>query len=183
MVENLYKFKNDLDNHGVILCFSGVVSQEILSTFAEMIESKFESEGFADMTAARNIFAIFVELTHNIISYSSNATIIGDNKKQSPGLIVIGRDPILERFYVKSGNAVEVGAMQRISERIDSIKNLDKEELKALYKDHRKSGKNTHGRGGGLGFLEIQRKASKPLEYTFNKIDDDNLFFCVQAIV
>lgn len=183
MVENLYKFKNDLDNHGVILCFSGVVSQEILSTFAEMIESKFESEGFADMTAARNIFAIFVELTHNIISYSSNATVVGDNKKQSPGVIVIGRDAALSKFYIKSGNTIEASSQDKIAERIDSIKNLDKEELKTLYKEHRKSGKNTHGRGGGLGFLEIQRKASEPLEYTFNKIDDNNLFFCVQAIV
>lgn len=183
MVENLYKFKNDLDQNGVILCFSGVVSQDILSTFAEMIEAKFESEGFGDSSSARNIFSIFVELTHNIISYSSNSTIVGDNKKQSPGLIVIGHDQLSSKFYIKSGNTVDISAKDKISSRIDSIKNLTKEELKALYKEHRKSGKHTHDRGGGLGFLEIQRKASEPLEYSFDAVDENNLFFCVQAIV
>lgn len=183
MVENLYKFKSDLDEQGVILCFSGVVSQEILSTFAEMIETKFESEGLSDMTAARNIFAIFVEMTHNIISYSSNSKLIGENKKQSPGVIIVGFDLHKMKFYIKSGNTVSAEAKTKIMERIDTVKNLDKEQLKALYKEHRKSGKNTHDRGGGLGFIEIQRKASEPLEYTFDKLDDNNLFFSVKATV
>lgn len=183
MVENLYKFKSDLDEQGVILCFSGVVSQEILSTFAEMIETKFESEGLSDMTAARNIFAIFVEMTHNIISYSSNSKLIGENKKQNPGVIIVGFDLHKMKFYIKSGNTVSAEAKTKIMERIDTVKNLDKEQLRALYKEHRKSGKNTHDRGGGLGFIEIQRKASEPLEYTFDKIDDSNLFFSVKATV
>jgi hypothetical protein len=57
------------------------------------------------------------------------------------------------------------------------------DELKALYKELRKSGENSHERGGGLGFLEIQRKSTMPLKYRFEKIDEKYQFFSLKSLI
>ena len=182
MVENLYSFKQDLDKHGTVLCFSGVITQEVLATFGDLIEMKLQ-DGFPQMTIARNIFAVFVELTQNMMSYSSDSTTTDEGRRSSPGIIIIGFDVDKNKFFVKSGNSVKAEAKERVSQRIDAIKNLNQDELKAVYKEARKSGRNSHERGGGLGFIEIQRKCSEPVEYRFDKIDDDTLFFNFVATI
>ena len=74
MLENLYSFKKDLDKEGVIFCFSGVMSQDVLTSFMEIIERKIEnSDG---VSKATNIFAVFVEMVQNIMSYSVDAEFI-----------------------------------------------------------------------------------------------------------
>ncbi len=179
MTESLYEFKKNLAHEGVIVCFSSIISQGILSNFASIIEKKLESMESSAVT--QNIFAIFVEMAQNIISYSSDSVFVGENEKQSPGIMVVGYDQQTSKYYVKSGNTVLASTMEKITKRIEDVKNLDKDELKALYKERRKSGRDTHGRGGGLGFLEIQKKASAPIEYSFDKIDEQQLFFSLKA--
>lgn len=182
VVENLYSFKQDLDKHGTVLCFSGIITQEVLATFAEVVETKLQ-EGFAHMTVARNIFAVFVELTQNIMSYSSDSTAVAEGRRESPGIIIIGYHADKGKFFIKSGNSIRADQQEKISSRIDSVKNLSSEDLKVAYKEARKSGKNSHERGGGLGFIEIQRKCSEPLEYRFDKIDDKTMFFNLVATI
>lgn len=181
MTKNLYSFKKALTEEGVIICFSGVVSQDILSSFASVIEKKLESMG--NVAVAQNIFAIFVEMAQNIMSYSSEAVVICDNQKESPGVIVVGFDKSICKYYIKSGNTVKASLRDKITQRIDAVKDLDKDALKAMYKEMRKSSENAHDRGGGLGFLEIQRKATEPLGYSFDEIDDEHLFFSLISIV
>lgn len=181
MINNLYKFKKNLADEGVILCFSGVISQDILSGFATIIEKKLEK--LENLSKVQNIFAVFVEMVQNMLSYSSDATFVGNNIKESSGVIIIGYNENTEKYFVKSGNTIKKNTQQKISEKIDNIKDLSKDELKVLYKELRKSGKNTHERGGGLGFLEIQKKSSEPIEYSFDEIDDQHSFFCLKSII
>lgn len=182
MVENLYRFKKDLDKHGTVLCFSGTITQDVLVTFGELIEVKLR-EGFPDAKGARDLFAVFVELMQNIMNYSSDSRAIGEGKRESQGIVVVGINSKNGKFFVKSGNNVSLEAKERILSKLDSVTNLNDDELKMAYKEARKSGKDMHPRGGGLGFLEIQRKCSEPLEYKFDKIDSNTLFFNLMATI
>lgn len=182
VVEDLYTLKKDLDKHGTILCFSGVITQDILTTFGDLIELKLE-DSFPHMTIARNVFAVFVEIAQNIMSYSSDSKIIEDDTRGGSGIIVIGYDTEKKKFFVKSGNKVTVENQERISQKIDQIKNLSHEELREVYKQARKSGKDSHHRGGGLGFIEMQRKCSEPLDYRFDKVGEDSVFFNLVATI
>lgn len=181
MLENLYSFKKDLDKEGVIIYFSGVMSQDVLTSFKETIERKIEnSDG---VSKATNIFAVFVEMVQNIMSYSADAEFIDTNHKQSYGIMILGFDKELNKYFIKSGNRVYTKDKLKIEKKLEEMKNLNKDEIKALYKELRRSGNDTHERGGGLGFLEIQRKSSMPLEYAFEKIDEECQFFCLKSII
>ena len=157
------------------------MSQDVLTSFMETMERKLGN--IDGISKANNIFAVFVEMVQNIISYSSDSEYVTQTQKQSYGIMILGYDKELGKYFIKSGNKVCNDDAAKITERIDELKDLDKDELKALYKELRKSGENSHERGGGLGFLEIQRKSTMPLKYMFEKIDEKYQFFCLKSLI
>jgi len=181
MTERLYTFKKKLVDEGIILCFSGIISQDSLVGLITSIEKKLSR--FEEMYKTQSIFSVFVEMIQNIMSYSSDSIFIDTTKKESSGLVILGYDTNINKYFIISGNSIAKNTEEEISKRIDSVKNLSKEDLKALYKEVRRSRKDMHDRGGGLGFIEIQRKSSEPLEYGFNKIDEKNSFFCLKSVI
>jgi hypothetical protein len=60
---------------------------------------------------------------------------------------------------------------------------LSKDELKALYKEQLRAEPEQGSKGAGLGFMEIARRASKPLEFDFTNIDSDHAFFALKATI
>ncbi len=65
---------------------------------------------------------------------------------------------------------------EKIESRLALIQNASKDEIKQLYRETRRSGRNSHSRGGGLGFLEIAKKVEK-FEYEFTELSTDKLYF------
>ncbi len=181
LINNLYDFQKTLTKEGIFICFSGTVSQDILLGFSSIIENKLEK--FENPTKAQNVFVVFVEMVQNMMSYSSDSIFIEENKKECSGVIIVGYDENTKKHFIKSGNTIESKFEEKITKRVNSIKNLSKNDLKDLYKELRKSGENIHKRGAGLGFLEIQRKSSEPLEYSFTNIDDSHSFFCLKSVI
>lgn len=53
----------------------------------------------------------------------------------------------------------------------EAIKLLDETGIKKRYRELRRSGENTHGKGGGIGLYEIA-KLVKDIEFNFMKIDE-----------
>ncbi len=181
MSSSLLSLKNELENDGVLVSFSGMFSHTILRAIAETMESKLEDEG-VDRKIIKSLFTIFVEMAQNLISYSSDRKESG-SIFESLGVIIIGFDGTQKKFYVKSGNNILKEKQEVISERINKVRNMDQDELKSYYRELRKSGKDTHDRGAGLGFAEIQRKATAPIEFNIHEIDDEKRFFELTVLI
>jgi hypothetical protein len=60
---------------------------------------------------------------------------------------------------------------------------LDKTALREYYKELRRSGKETHSRGAGLGFLEMAKKSSLPIQYNISKLDQNRSFFEIKVYI
>ncbi len=60
---------------------------------------------------------------------------------------------------------------------------MSKEELRALYKEQLRGDPEEGSKGAGLGFMEIARRASKPIEFDFIDFDDKHAFFTLKASV
>ena len=54
---------------------------------------------------------------------------------------------------------------------------LAKKVLKKFLKETRRSGEDSHDKGGGLGFIEIAKKSTGKLEYSITKIDENKSYF------
>ncbi|MBF0289898.1 MAG: hypothetical protein HQM14_18950 [SAR324 cluster bacterium] len=176
MPSQLLQLKTQLENDGVVLSFSGLFSHTILQSIAETIENKLEGEGI-DKKTIKNLFTIFVEMAQNLISYSSDRKENESQILESIGIILIGFDQEKEKYFVKSGNNVKQEHTSNMIDRIRKVQSMNKDELKEYYRELRRSGKDAHERGAGLGFVEIQKKATEPIQYQFLEVDSTISFF------
>jgi len=67
--------------------------------------------------------------------------------------------------------------MQLLTERLEDLNAMEPEELKAAYKQTLREGSFSEKGGAGLGLIEIARKSSEKLKYSFDKMGDDMFFF------
>ena len=60
---------------------------------------------------------------------------------------------------------------------------MNRDELKAAYKEQLRNGPDSHSKGAGIGFIEIARRASKPIEFDFMDVDGEFAFFALKATI
>jgi hypothetical protein len=188
LASQLMDVRATLHRQGVIFAYSGYVTEPVLSGVGEALKQKLTIDD-ADTKTLRSVFAVFVEQMQNIIRYSAE-------KAQSPlpppadqralmeiryGILTIGKEG--GDYVVCAGNLVEKSDVPRLHARLTRIREMSKEELKALYKEQLRAEPEAGSKGAGLGFMEIARRASKPLEFDFTDIDANHTFFALKATI
>jgi coenzyme F420-reducing hydrogenase alpha subunit len=163
----------------VFLTYGGFLSQALISGMTEALEKEAKQSDL-NMGDANNIFTIFIELAQNMMNYSKTKA-KDNNDLASEGLIVVGKDNE-SNYYIHSQNVVGKEDKEKIEPKLKEILTLDKEEIKRMYRELRKSGKNTHGKGGGIGFYEIAKRCDK-IDYEFIEINENKFYFHFKAEV
>lgn len=181
MIPNPLPFKNNLVENKVKFSFIGPINQSILETIGQALRSKIASEtNTADMTL--KVFAVFVEQVQNIIFYSAQLNSSADFESESD-MIVIGAMEEDAGYYILSGNSIEKKFVPDLEKLLLKIKNMDKKEIRAFYRERRRNPAPERSRGAGLGLLEMARKATAPLEYQINEIDEEYAFVFIKASI
>jgi len=143
----------------------------------------------ADTKTLRSVFAIFVEQMQNIIRYSAEkarqppplASDDGALKEIRYGILTIGREG--DDYVVCAGNLIRKTDVERLEARLSRIRDMTKEELKALYKEKLRADPEQGSKGAGLGFIEVARRATRPIEFDFADIDNEHSFFALKATI
>ena len=163
----------ELYDNDVIFTFSGSVSYNILSAISISMKDELNN---MDNSAKElfNVYYVFIELIQNIMNYSNKKDETSGN---GSGTCFVIHHKDSKKFRVCAGNFVSINQASKIKEKLDKINSLSKVELKAYYKEIRRSGKDTHDKGGGLGFIEIARKTSEKLNYSITPINSTNSYF------
>jgi hypothetical protein len=181
MIEDLAAFKMKLSRDGIIFCFNGPTSQEILTSIGEALRQKMKEEETSVSTAQR-VFSIFVEQMQNIIRYSAEKIIVPDvGNELRLGIVIVGSKD--NAYYVLCGNRIENSDREKLSDMLVRIQEMDKNELKEYYKKKRKSARIGENRGAGLGFIEMAKKASEPIMFEIRKLDEHHSFFTFKAVI
>lgn len=172
---DLYDYYKDNKNNNIILSFKGAVSQDILVEIGQIIRNKFGVD-----KSLKKIFAVFVELSQNIMHYSSERVINPrDGKDVGVGIILFKEYD--DTFMLTSGNQMKNSSRDRVVEKINRINELNQEQLKELYKEQRRKPQEDESKGAGLGLIEIARKSSDNINYKITEIDDENSFFVMNV--
>lgn len=184
MIDNLYQFREHFRQHGVYFSFMGPISQSLMEDIIEVLKRRMQLEN-AKASAIMQVFAIVVEQVQNIIQYSAETTSVGtlgqDDTTSRFGTLVVGYDQ--GYYFVISGNMVENTQVEHLRDKLTKLGAMTKDELKQYYKAQRRKKPDPEGPGAGLGLIEIARKASKPIEFAFQRIDDRVSFFSIKAII
>lgn len=182
MLDDLYRFHQDLQHAGIMFAFSGPVSQRVIEGLGDTLKQKMQLED-AGMSTIQRVFSVFVEQMQNVVNYSAD-TVTPPEQVEGElrvGTLVVGREGA--QFWLQCGNMVQAAQVAALRERLDHLRTLSREDLKALYRERRKAAAASACKGAGLGFIDIARKASRPLEYTFAPASPQLSFFTLKAII
>lgn len=181
--EDFLELKSKLDEYSILLTFAGAFSQEIIEDLGSAIKNYLKSEDHSK-SVSFNVFSVYIEQTQNIRNYLALQAREGAPERVlDSGIVTIGKTE--GRYFVYSGNAVEKTDAEELCQLIRDLNNLNKEELKARYKEQlRKSRSEADGnKGAGLGLIDISRKASAPIEFALVDYDECHKYFIMKVII
>ena len=184
LAKDLYRLRGLLRQRDILFCYSGYVNERVLGGVGEALKQKMVIEE-ADTKTLRSVFAVFVEQMQNIIRYSAEKEPEFAQTDGEPpleiryGVIAIGQSA--DGFCVEAGNLVLKEDVAGLRARLEEIRGADRAGLKALYKEKLKAPQEAASKGAGVGFIEIARRASKPIEFDFMEVDEAYAFFMLRA--
>jgi len=178
---NLIDVQKALQKYGILISFCGRFSQEIIEELGDAVKKYLETESLSQ-NDTYNVFSIFIEQTQNIKNYSASKSRcpIGE-KIANSGIVTIGKSEY--GYFVSSGNIMDSKDAYALTAKLDIVSALDKIGLKKLYKEQMKKGMLIDSTGAGLGLTDMARKASRPLEYSLVKLDEEFHFFTLKVSI
>ncbi len=182
LIKQMNEIKQKMDSYNIIIYYSGPVTQSIIEKLGMFLKEKIKHE--SSPTITQKVFHIFIEQVQNIINYSAEEwTIINPDEKVPAGIIIIGTENN-GKYFIMCGNLIKKSQKQTLSKHLERIKSSDKETLKKMYKEQLKKDLNIESlEHAGLGFIDIARKASQPLEYAIEDKDNDYAFFSIRVVI
>jgi len=180
--KSFYDLRNVLQGQNIVFCYSGYVTEKILTAIGETIRQKLALEE-ADLTTTKRVFSIFVEGVQNVIRYSAERIpqeTEGVHELRY-GLVAIGNEN--GGTFVQCGNLILNEDVPAMKDRVGQLEGKDKDELKKLYKQKMLEGPEVHSKGASLGLVEMARRAGQPMEFAFEPINEQHTFFCMKATV
>jgi hypothetical protein len=165
---NLYELYNRTKNDNISIQFKGALSQEILLLMGDLINANRNVN-----IEIRKIFSIFVELSQNIMHYSSETEMV-NGKEIGIGIIIFTEDKNHYRIY--SGNQITNESKNDLLVRFQEIQQFDDTQLKEQIREQRHNPQNPESRGAGIGLMEIARKASGNINVRFYEINQRKSF-------
>ncbi|MYM35869.1 hypothetical protein GTP38_16155 [Duganella sp. FT94W] len=168
----------------IIFFYMGYFSQPVVAAISETIRARLDTAGAAGPTR-RRIFSSFVEMSQNIMHYSSDTLTPDDaaEHQMRRGSFCIGMKD--DSFFLLCANPVDSLNVERIRSRLDPLHTMTMEEIKLAYKKALREETPADSKGAGLGFLTMARDASEPLEFEFvpDEHQPQSTVFCIKAII
>lgn len=177
---DVFSLRNLFAEQGVMMCFSGPFSHSIIEELGVAVKHYLLSAD-APKDRMADVFAVFVEQAQNLKNYTARPEFAAAGAAQfQNGTLAIARE--MEHYVISSGNLIRRDDSAKIMATLDSIIHRDKTQLKDLYKQ-RLRGPDSGSGGAGLGFIDMARKASKPVWYSIRELPDGTDFFNIAVVV
>ena len=164
-----------------IVKYEGLITQNVIATAMDNIETKVTNLGMLGI-----ISTITIECCQNMMHYSKDKK-VGSREILSEGQIEV--QYINDEYYnIITTNIVSIEDKEKIELKLSEIQSLDKASIKKRYRELRKSGENSHEKGGGIGMYEIAKISDgigcefKAIN-EFHAINEDKFYFTMTATV
>lgn len=169
----MIQYQNIHDNN-LILMYKGILTFDLLSAIIGSVERRI-NEFETERRIQKKFYSILTECIQNVYYHLEDGT-----KKELPiesesVLVMISAKP--KYYKIKTSNHIPNTNVKPLIEKIEQINNLNKEELKELYKEALSNDSFSSKNTAGIGLMEIARKTDYKLEYDFEKINETHSCF------
>ncbi|MCB0754084.1 MAG: hypothetical protein H6603_01440 [Flavobacteriales bacterium] len=165
------RFTKDFDKRikasDVLMVYKGDFGKDSIMPIISIIEEKMRAE---NEVGPKGFFLILVELLQNVSRHNIQ------EKGFKDGIFMITEAGDGE-YWTSVGNVVDTKTKELLSERIDGLNGMDAMDLKKAYKQTLREGSFSDKGGAGLGLIEIARKSSDKLTYSFEDMGNGKFFF------
>ena len=162
-----------MNNENLLLYFNGFFNQENLLSLLAIIKGRMNMP----LTTIK-VSNVMVEMLQNIIKH-------GDRRDSTSagvsGVFFMGQTG--KEIMLTSGNIIKNEAKDIISERLEFVNGMSKDELSDYYDDILLDFDTADAKKTGLGFSDLRIKSDRPLKYRFMNINDDEQFYILQTAV
>ena len=124
----------------------------------------------------KRMFSILVEGLQNIRIHGER----DEDNNQISFLIVLQTE---EEYRVMFGNLVKSENTYKIIERIDTLNQMDADQIKELYMEVLSNGIMSNKGGAGLGFITMAMKAKSKINYEAQEVSQLLTFFSVSIVL
>lgn len=159
-------FDQRIKSSDVLMVYKGDFGKDSIMPIIQIIEEKMKADNDIGPKA---FFLILVELLQNVSRHNIN-----NEMKDGIFMITDGEEG---HYWTSVGNEVDEAAKELLSQRIEELNAMDSMELKKVYKTTLREGAFSDKGGAGLGLIEIARKSSDKLNYSFDDMGNGRYFF------
>ena len=177
-----YKCHNVMRAQNLSLVYEGEINQSIVKTFTALAEKNLNKSEESTKTK-KTVYHVMVECLQNIVKHGDeeNQKEVELEDRATSGIIIVGDDE--GSYSITTGNSIPKNKIESMSQSLDHLNNLNRDELKELYKDKMRNNEISEKGGAGLGFVDMARKSGKSLGFDFEKMDDTHSFFALRTTI
>ncbi len=177
-IKSVLSLHDEMASNGFSLVYEGEFSHDIMKMFTSMAERDMDKNN-EDKSVKRKVFHVMVECLQNMTKHSDDYEKEG---KIGNGLFIVGKKD--NAWNVITANKINKDKIEHLKSSIDTINNMSKDELNALYKKQIREGSISSKGGAGLGLIDIARKTGRQLDYQFLPLEDsEDYFFLLKILI
>lgn len=173
-MNQIYEIYKKLEERNVLLSFKGMITSELLTTILQIMESKMDHID-ENPKVKKKVFNILVECLQNLYHHIDQEDIVHVPAEERSALLMIAKNS--NSYQITTGNYMKTSDVATLKEKLDLVNSMDKDELKAYYKQVLNEGSMSEKGTAGLGMIDIARKSGEKLAYEFLTINDKTSFF------
>lgn len=182
MIERVFELHHSLDRDGVLLCFTGGFTPELITALLALLERKMDVLG-TDHRVRKRVFNVMLEGLQNLYHHPRTDAAAGEAQPSTGAEAVMLVARANNGFAVATGNMIETARMAALKAHLDRVNGCDATELRELYQRTLSDGRYGPSGGGGLGIIDMARKSGGKLEYGFVPMDSERTFFSLNVNV
>ena len=185
MIMDMIGWHRTLNDKNISLVYSGPLWSEGIAGIAGTLKKHLEFDRITAETS-QEVFSVFVEQMNNMLMYSAEKeqlkTADGNFIESPKGTFILGKKD--NAYFVQTGNIMKNESVEFVKKKLDYLNTLDKKAVRQFYKEKmRLEDDNPESRGSGLGFIEIARRISSKIEYSFTPYDEGFTFFTLYVTI
>lgn len=160
----------------VLVTFGGIACHALNTRILETAEHRLQHLGERRRTRKR-VVNVLIECLGNLANHSYQTGDWSDSAN-----IILSRTE--EYYLIQASNRIPDNEKPLLTERLNKVNELDKEELRELYGQVLSSNVKSPKGGAGLGLIDMSRKAfGQKLAYQFSPLNDGTCMFHLQIRV
>lgn len=177
---DLQNLHNQVKDQGGCFFYSGPVLQDCIEGMAQTLIQVLRADG-VDMKHAQSVFSVFIEMTQNIMKYSDEIRVIGEDEEMMYGAIAVALSD--DGYMIRCGNLIRNENIDNLKGRLEELIPMTHEEVRAFYKKRIYDKSHTTPKGAGLGLIEIAKLAKEPFSYEFIPVSDTESYYILTAMI